>query len=58
MILPLRPTLANLVGSVLTHSLNRVYLVRAYALTQIAFGDFRYTRSVSRNSHTVETKVK
>lgn len=26
---PLPPTLANFVGSVLTHSLNRVYLVQA-----------------------------
>ena len=29
MVPPLRLTLANFVGSVLSHSLNRVYLVRA-----------------------------
>jgi len=28
---------------------NRVYLVWAYALTQIAFGDFRYTHPIRRN---------
>jgi hypothetical protein len=35
----LPPTLANFVGSVLAHSLNTGYTVRAHALTQICSAD-------------------